>query len=427
MQHQVVHAAGSGRAVQIPKLLLFDLSIRGHHPAYLRHLITYWRKWQLSCHLDIVVSARFPHAHPDVMAEALYHHRQPHPLRFIPISPEEESTLRARTSRLQRKRRHFQEWRLFQTYANALAPSHCLLMYIDTYQLPLLLGANVPGPFSGIYFRPSFHYRDLQPGATSVVDRLQQWCAKRTVSRMLKHPQMRHLFCLDPFAVEPLARLRSHVQPIALPDPAQSVSLGQLATHPHDLRQQLAIEPGRMVFLLFGSLTARKGIYPLLDAIATLSPQLCQQLCLVLVGESNIEAILESRIKRLCQSHPVQVIRRYEFIPEPEIQPYFQLADVVLAPYQRHVGMSGILILAAVAGTPVLSSDYGLMGAMVRHHQLGTTVDSASTRAIAAGLQRCLSQAPAALGDRQRMHAFAQQNRAERFAEVLFKNLLSQP
>jgi glycosyltransferase involved in cell wall biosynthesis len=408
--------------VMVPKLLLFDLSIRGHHPAYIRHLITYWREWHLACHLDIVVSARFPHEHPDVMAEAS--HSQSHLLNIIPIAPEEEATLHARTSRLQRMQRHFQEWHLFQTYTKALAPSHCLLMFIDTYQLPLLLRASAPRPFSGIYFRPSFHYRDLQPYTASVIDCLRQWCEKRTVARISKHPQLRHLFCLDPFAVEPLSRLCRHVRPIALPDPVQPT---QLAMRPCDLRQKLDIEPERIVFLLFGSLTARKGVYPLLDAIATLSPQLCQKFCLLLVGESNIEFDLESRIKQLSQSRPVQIIRRYEFIPEPEIQPYFQLADVVLAPYQRHVGMSGILILAAAAGTPVLSSNYGLMGAMVRHHQLGLTVDSGSIQEIATGLRCCLTQAPTTLCNRQRMQAFAQQNRAERFAKVIYNALLDQP
>ncbi len=406
-----------------PKLMLFDLSIRGHHPAYLRHLITYWRQWHLPCHLDIVVSARFAHAHPDVIAESASP-RQTHRLRFTPITPGEEANLPTRTSWLQRKQRHLQEWHLFQTYAHALTSTHGLLMYIDTYQWPLLLGAAASGPFSGIYFRPSFHYANLQPSAVSRVDQLRQWCEKHTVSRMLKHPKLRHLFCLDPYVVEPLARLRSHVQSIALPDPVQLV---QLTTHPCDLRQYLAIEPERTVFLLFGSLTTRKGIYPLLDAVAALPPQLCQRCCLVLIGESNIEADLESRIKRLCQSHPVQVVRRYAFIPESEVQSYFQLADVVLAPYQRHIGMSGILLLAAAATTPVLGPDYGLMGAMIRHHQLGLTVDTTSAQAIASGLKHCLSQAPETLCSPQHMYAFAQQNRAERFAEVIFKNLLRQP
>jgi glycosyltransferase involved in cell wall biosynthesis len=99
---------------------------------------------------------------------------------------------------------------------------------------------------------------------------------------------------------------------------------------------------------------------------------------------------------------------------------------VVLAPYQRHVGMSGILLLAAAAGTPVLSSNYGLMGALVRRHQLGITVDSTSIADIANGLQYCLTQSPATLCDRQRMHAFAQQNQAARYAEVIYHALLGQ-
>jgi glycosyltransferase involved in cell wall biosynthesis len=187
----------------------------------------------------------------------------------------------------------------------------------------------------------------------------------------------------------------------------------------------LGIEANRQIFLLFGALNGRKGIYQLLEAIQLLPTSLCQKLCLLLVGESSITSQLKIQIDAVCQVRPVQIIGRYEFIPEQDVQVYFQLADVILAPYQRHVGMSGILLLAAAAQKPVLSSDYGLMGEMVRRYSLGLTVDSTNPSAIAKGLTQLLLEPPSSACDRDKMKSFAQQNSAERFARIIFEQLLS--
>jgi glycosyltransferase involved in cell wall biosynthesis len=99
------------------------------------------------------------------------------------------------------------------------------------------------------------------------------------------------------------------------------------------------------------------------------------------------------------------------------------MADVILAPYQRHVGMSGILLLAAAAQKPVLSSNYGLMGEIVRRYELGLTVDSTEPKEIAKGLTRFLVEDSDKLCDRAKMKSFAEQNSAEEFARVIFEHL----
>jgi glycosyltransferase involved in cell wall biosynthesis len=238
---------------------------------------------------------------------------------------------------------------------------------------------------------------------------------------MLRKPQLHTLFCLDPFAVEKLNQRYSPPKAVALPDPvtANSVSPSQVAT----LRQRLGIEPHRRVFLLFGALTERKGVFQLLEAFRQQSSQLCQQMCLCLVGESRLASKIESRLSDICQIKPLQAIQQYEFIPDEQVDAYFQIADVVLAPYQRHVGMSGILLLAAAAEKPILSSDYGLMGELVRRHRLGLCVDSTSPAAIAKGLAQFLSSDTEQWCDRASMRAFAEQNAAEKFAQTIFQRL----
>ena len=399
------------------KLMLFDLSIRGHHPGYIQHLVRYWCDKELPGRLHIVVSPKFMQEHSNVVSLSPSCNQRN--VTFMAIAPEEEAALSSRKNSINRTFRAFQEWQLFCKYADLLKATQCLIMYFDTCQLPLAFGARPTCPFSGIYFKPTFHYDEFATYVPSWKERPQRWREKLLLSRVLGHPQLKTLFCLDPFVVKHIDKPQNRVRAVHLPDPVETHS--NLQFQMEKLREKLGIHSERQVFVLFGALTDRKGIYQLLEAVLTLSPTLCQKLCLLLVGESRIEASLKSRIAEICQSRPIQIIGRYEFIPEQDVQAYFQLADVVLAPYQRHVGMSGILMLAAAAQKPVLSSNYGLMGEIVQRYRLGLTVDSTVPDEIAKVLTRFLLESPAGLCDRTKMKHFASQNSAEEFASVIFQ------
>lgn len=401
-------------------LMLFDLSIRGHHPSYIRHLINYWQAQELAGELVVVVSPEFLQEHSEVVALAVQGHNST--VKFVAIQEAEVAALRSRKSALNRMVRALQEWQLMATYAARLAVSHCLVMYFDTYQLPLALRMPFPCPVSSIYFRPTFHYPALTHTTPNWQEQLQQWREKLVMRQVMRHRRLDTLFSLDPFVIPHLHQLSHQTQAVHLPDPVETaapVSPSQVEA----LRQDLGIEAGRRVLLLFGALTERKGVFPLLEAIAELPSEDCQQICLLLVGESKVAAQIDARLTRLRQTQPLQAIAHYQFVPEAVVQVYFHLADLVLAPYQRHVGMSGILLQAAAAQKPVLSSDYGLMGEMVHRYGLGLAVDSTRPAAIAEGIRQFLQAAPGTVGDRPRMQVLAEENSAHRFAQVIFENL----
>lgn len=413
---------GTADAKGVYRLMLFDLSVGGHHGSYIQHLINYWSEQELPGRMDIVVLPKFMQQHSEVVDIAL---SCPHKnINFVAITAQEEAALKSRESSLNRTFRAFQEWKLLRKYAVSLLADRCLIMYFDTCQLPLVLGATLPCSFSSIYFRPTFHYSDFANYIPSKKERLQQLREKFFLSRIFHNPHLKTLFCLDPFALKHLDKFPSQVKTVHLPDPVQISTSPEIQSG--NLKKNLGIHPDRQVFLLFGSLTdSRKGIYQLLEAVAMLPSNLCEKLCLLFVGEANsIERVpLESHIAAVCLVQPVQIISRYEFVPERDVQAYFQLTDVVLAPYQRHVGMSGILLLAAAAQKPVLSSNYGLMGKIVQHYSLGITVDSTVPGEIAQGLTCFLLESPAKFGDRSKMKAFAEQNSAEEFARIIFQHI----
>ena len=403
------------------KLMLFDLSIYGHHPSYIQHFINYWSQQELHGSLDIVVSQKFLKEHFDVVKQSAKLKRED--INFIAISPEEEANLKPRNSSINRNILAFQEWELFCKYAELLKATQGLIMYLDPYLLPLAVGMQSPCSFSGIYFRPTFHYPTFSSYIPSWKNRLQQLREKFILNRALHHPQIKTLFCLDPLAVKHINNFESDARAIHLPDPVSLQLKDEYLLN--NLRQRLKIQSGKKVFLLFGALNGRKGIYQLLEAIQLLPSALCEQMCLVFVGEANPtdKALIQSKVAATCQAQPVQIIQHYEFVPEQDVQVYFQLADVVLAPYQRHVGMSGILLLAAAANKPVLSSNYGLMGEMVQRYQLGIAVDSTVPEEIAKGLQHCLVASPEEVGKCKQMQLFAEQNSAEKFAQIRFQDV----
>ncbi len=416
-QHSTLNTQASIRTSD-SRLMLFELSVGGHYPGYIQHLVRYWRERSLIGHLDVVVSPEFLERHYDVVAEA----GEEAKIRFIAIAPSQAAVLSPRSSARSRLVRAFQEWKLLRHYATTLKSDHCLIPYFDTRQFPLALGATLPCSFSGIYFRPTFHYPSFE-NHLSRHDWVQQLRDRFLMNRVLANPQLQTLFCLDPFVLEHWDQFHSKVQAVYLPDPVQIYEQPLEVTD--NLKVSLGIEPHRKVFLLFGALDGRKGIHQLLKATALLSPEDCQQLCLLLVGpiDSQEKSQIDDQIEELQRSRPIQIVGFHQFVIDRDIQPYFHLADAVLAPYQRHVGMSAILVRAAAAQKPVLASNYGLMGEITRRHQLGVVVDSTDPDAIAKGMETLVQTPLAQVGDRQKMQTFAAQNSAQRFANVIFETI----
>ena len=420
-QLQSKHSGYTAATVGQPKIMLFDLVVGGHHGSYIQHLVEYWLDREQTAELSLVVSPDFCSIHADVCQ--LIFEAETDNIDLVTISPEELAQLNG-GSKLDRHLRGIREWDLLCKYAKSLEIDHCLIMYFDTSWLPLILGKKAPCSFSGIYFRPTLHYRHFANYSPQWQSKFSQWREKFTWMRMVQHPQLENILCLDPFAVEHLQSSSQQVNLVHLPDPVEIYDNCDLSTA--ELKSKMGIENDRLVFLLFGALTERKGVNQVLDAIALLPSEVSQKVSLLLAGpiSQGFKPQVEAKIALVSQSHPVQIIVRDEFLSEGDIQPYFQVADIILAPYQKHIGMSAITVRAAAAQKPLICSDFGLMGEVVREHQLGLTVDSSNPQAIADGMKECLSKSPNELGDRQKMLDFATQNSVSNFARTIAEHLI---
>lgn len=392
------------------KLLIFDLEVVGHHPGYLRHLLRYWPDGQT--HLHFVVAPVLAERHP-----ALVQTPSCATVSWSSITMAEWQWYeKSKGSVVQRT---LVEWRLFCRYAAQTRAEQGLIMYVDRFQLPLALGLFLPCKTSGIFFRPKLHYATLPTHRPTRREHAQALREEWLWRRALRHRQLKTLFTLDPLAVAPLRGLGGRAHVVHLPDPVEM--------HPPDqagvtqLRQTLGLAPTRKVFLLFGALDQRKGIYPLLTALRQLPPVQQAQITLLVVGSmaDTERAALLAALAEFQRHSAVQLVLRDHFIPDEAIPHYFALADVVLALYQHHVGSSGVLLWAAAAGKAVLASDYGLLGELVRQYHLGLAVDSTKPDAIAVGLSRFLAGPPLTFNQGAATH-FAAANTPASFVQRLW-------
>jgi glycosyltransferase involved in cell wall biosynthesis len=407
-------------------LIIFELGHSGHYAAYIQHLVKYWCDHKLDGKLNFVICPTFVNKYPEIIK--LAENCQNNSLKFIPINQEEEDKLIPRKSSAYRLLRSIQEWQLVVKYANKLKATHCLLLFFDPFQTVITLRLKLPCAFSGIYFRPSFHYPNLNNNyIPSFKERLQYWREKFILPKVARHPQLQNIFCLDQFAITSISKISRTNKAVYLPDPVK-IDDSLLPQQIDNFKEKLGIASNRKVFLLFGTLyDSRKGLKQVLEAVTALPLSLCQQITLLLAGqiEGTNDLSLQKQIEEISSSLPVQIIIQDKYIPEKEVSLYFQASDVILAPYQRHVGMSGIIVQAAAYQKPVLSSNYGLMGKIVNEWQLGLTIDSTIPAEIAEGLKRFILESPDKLVDLKKMQAFALQNQADKFAECIFKGILS--
>jgi glycosyltransferase involved in cell wall biosynthesis len=406
-----------GQREMRPRILVIQLYHGGHHPQHLECLLAYWAEHSFAGELHFVVSEPYREEHPALLAAV---DATPGAERHL-VSASNFRTNR-RSELLSSDRRH---GRVVSEWARRLEADHVLLMYLDHAQLSLACDLRFEWPLSisGIYFRPTFYYPKL--GIHQGLDERVVAVRKRIVLRAaLRNPHLRFVFCFDHLAVVQFPASGSRIQAIPLPEPLRVES-----SSTRDSPISNNVEPRRRRLLLFGSLDDRKGIRPVLDALSGLSEADQSQLALVLAGRvsGGERPALLDRIDLFRRSSNVQVVLEDRYLDEEEIQPLVRACDLVLLTYVHHVGSSGVLVRAASAGVPVLSTDYGLLGTQVRENRLGATLDATSVSAIRATLAGWLESPETIPFDPGSAQAFTAANTAEAFAETIFSRLLESP
>jgi glycosyltransferase involved in cell wall biosynthesis len=389
------------------KVLVFESDAEGHALEWLEHLIIFaTARPDIELVLVVPEQLRAPLEHA-VPLTALGR------IRVTALTSGERKLCAMRSLTLASLAR----WWTMRRHLRASGATHGFFLCLDLLSLPLAFGLGGGGKgLSGILFRPSVHYGDIGPYAPSRSERLRDMRKAMLYRAMLRNKALERVLSLDPFFPEH-ARAHYHGgdKVFALPDPAHP-------TVDPPANDESVFPAGRTGFLLFGYLAERKGPLAVLDALRQLPPEVADRVAVLFAGRIDpaVRPELERRRLAVERERPGLWLRIDDRrLDRGELTALVRQSDVVLAPYQRFVGSSGVLLWAALNGRPVLAQDYGLVGRLTREHKLGLSVDACAPSEIARGIGLMVTEGPRQFFDAQAALRFAAAQTPSRFASLV--------
>ena len=389
----------------LPKnILIFEPDASGHHPGYLYHLIINFLQNDYSYKLIVLVSPDFFIKHPQILQKTISPRVQ-----WIKFSENEFADWQKPKTVFKRS---ILEWDVFCQYAKKYNAVLGFFMYIDYLQLAVLTQPAPPCPISGILFRPTL----VNYPATSLKEKLNYWRKNITLKYFVKNKNLDSLFNLDPFATDYIKKSWHTDKVQFLPDPVQVYPTTKTKS---EVKERLGIDQSKIVFLIFGYLDSRKGISDVMEAIGEISREKSKKGCLLIVGpwEENERKLFDIQLPKIQQKTDFQIVVKNIFVKDEDIQQYFKVADYALALYHQHFGMSAIMVRAAAAQKPLISSNFGLMGKIVVENELGIIIEDDLKDKMEMLLENKIS-----IGNKEKMKAFADLNQAENYAKVILEH-----
>jgi glycosyltransferase involved in cell wall biosynthesis len=165
-------------------------------------------------------------------------------------------------------------------------------------------------------------------------------------------------------------------------DPADFSPIGQSSA-----RAKLGLPEDKAIFLMFGELSAGKGLMTLVNAARDIPDS--SSTCVLLAGRltSDVRQLgVEEMIFPLVKSGKIIIHNRY--IEENDVALYFSAADYIVSPYPKWFkGSSGTFTRGCAAGRPSVVSDHGVLSEIVRRTDCGLTFAPENSQALSDTMQ----------------------------------------
>ena len=285
----------------------------------------------------------------------------------VPASGSAVAMLRYQISYWRYLRNLFNPWRL------AIDVVYCV-NFDDFDKACALLGSPFgPVPVHGMLMHPRFHHARVGVnGPKSRSDSLYTLMFRK----LLGDDKIATVFAID----ETLAGYaRTHCGALAnkvhyVPDPV----VLQVPTDSEEAaRRRLGIPDDAFIVLLFGALSARKGLETAIEACLRLSADTPIHLVVAGSPDASAEAILGN-----ASANQLRVAGRMTellaYVDEATERDLYDIADLVWVAYENFWSMSGVMLTAHAFGKPVLGNDIGLVGAFLRKHRCGLLIQGSS-------------------------------------------------
>lgn len=261
------------------------------------------------------------------------------------------------------------------------------------------------GKLSGVYFRPRFLANAAWPPGNLV--------KLIGFRRLLRQGWFFRICLMDEYLYQKHNNNTfSQNGMVLLPEPWS----GDFSMDKKQARDSLGIGKDKFVFLQYGIGTRRKGLHLVIRTM--LSKELPRQWHLLCAGQIKKDKEILNGLSKLQEAGRATVINRY--VLKEEEQLFFTAADIILLPYIRHFGSSGVLSLAAAAGKMVIASNEGLIARRVEENKLGICFPSGNINGLKKAMihaQKLLEQEPHRIEKHARL--FAAKCDRQAFREVL--------
>ena len=266
------------------------------------------------------------------------------------------------------------------------------LLYLDRAVLVPLWWNNflseVHVPIFGTLFSP-YHFIDSP--RLSPPEKLYHGMVRRALKSLLLRDKLTFLFVRTERIKEVVLRALGvgdlEDRLVVVPDPLPDLMyMPGEDTSKQGCRARLGLPQERIVLLFFGELRESKGPDILLKAVKLLPPE-------VLVVFAGAPAGSLSRLDWKQEATNLGLDGRVRLdlghVPDELVPVYFQAADAIVLPYRRSfLATSGVLQWAAAAEKPVIATDVGEVGDLVRRYGLGLVVEPENPQRLADAIGR---------------------------------------
>lgn len=242
----------------------------------------------------------------------------------------------------------------------------------DTLEAWALLGTGFEAtPWIGISMRPAFHLGSMSDVVAPL--RRDDWIRTLLYRKLLRDRSLNKLLTIDPTMMDYASSSFTENEKSRLaylPDPSPDYKLPTRDAS----RLELGIPQSCYLVLLYGSLTARKGVHQLVHAATfTHCPE---NIHILLAGRQDAQVkhfLQDSEAKALSASGRLHVLQQY--LDDGLERTVLSAADFMWLGYSKFYGMSSVLVLAVRHGLPCIFTREGIVGYLGRKFAIGPEID----------------------------------------------------
>lgn len=289
--------------------------------------------------------------------------------------------------------RSFREWQLIaEVIQKQKSIYEIIFMEVDPYLA--LLCTNRFKKFNlsvkGILFQPYIHFKEIKELNFTIIKQFLKNYIFQKFSVFI-NSNIKKLFILnDKRTVDTMNKQIKHIF-YNLPDPIADNIRNIDSNIFIKVVDKYGIKNFKKNLLVFGSIDERKNLINIINSVKLLPIELKKNVHLIVAGKFDSK-VREKYIKHIvAYENEISIAYNDAFVNGEEREPLFQSCDLVLMPYINFYSASSVLGHTINHNKNVIVSKKGLIGRIVKEHNLGIAVDPLNAEEIKEAICKLLS------------------------------------